>query len=331
MSPMVLNRALERTAEFLEKRSGAVALIARAEIGRAGDDDELEGTRLIRSLLDEQSRDGSFDGDLARTAQVLMEMREISNAAGLSEVDPGIGRALDWLRSRQGQPGRWSDGCTDERHAAGLCHHFLGGFFSPAPPDAALEPLDVSCGITLEEDGDIRFVSSCLALRALWRWDAHAPDAGLHLDGVQRALEQATPPVVELSPETALEGLVTLLDDPDASDAGLETVVHGLEDLATRQLGDGSWTNVDVFHTLDVLLRASERGLVTGAVARALDHSARLLASAQQPDGSWGSEAADRRALLGWRAMRWAAGREEEGASSGPLQKHVHDDQPADQ
>lgn len=317
MSPVLLNRALERTAEFLKRRSGAVALIARAEIGRASDDDQAEGKRLIRSVLDEQSPDGSFDGDLARTAQTLMEMREIARAAGLGEVDPGIGRALDWLRSRQGQPGRWSDGCSDERHAAGLCHHFLGGFFSPAPPDAALEPLTMSCGVTLDADGDIRFVSSCLALSALWRWDAHAPDAGLHLDGVQRALAQATPPVVELSPETMLEGLGTLLDAPVASDAATETAVRHLEDLATRQLGDGSWTNVDVFHALDVLLRAAARRLVTVAATGALDRSARLLASAQQPDGSWGSEAADRRALLGWRAMRWVAEREPDGPSAG--------------
>jgi hypothetical protein len=309
VSPVLLDRALERTAGFLERRGGAGALIARAEIGRAAEEDEGEATRLIRERLDKQAADGSFGGNLARTAQTLMEMRDVSEAAGLGEVAPGVGRALDWLRRRQGQPGRWSDGCSPDRHAAGLCHHFLGGFFSPAAPDAALEPLELSCGIEVESDGDIRFVSSCLALRALWRWSSHAPDAGLHLDGVLRAMEQPEAPVVRLSPETALEGLATLLAAPAPPDAALQRAARDLEDLATRQLGDGSWGNVDVFHALDVLLRGLEQGVAIDAAARALGRSARLLASAQQPDGSWGSEGAERRALLGWRAMRWAADR----------------------
>lgn len=318
MSPVVLNKALERTAAFLERRGGAGALIARAETGSRDANDEAEGTRLVRTLLQEQSRDGSFDGELARTAQVLMQLREVSEAAGLGEVDPAVGRALDWMRGRQRQPGCWSDGCSPERHAAGLCHHFLGGFFSPAPLDAELEPLELSCGIQVEPDGDIRFVSSCLALRAFWRWKAHAPDAGLHVDGVRRALEQSTPPVVALSPEAALEGLGVLLDAPELPDDALETATRGLEDLAAKQLGDGSWGNVDVFHALDILLRGMQRGVATAVAARVLDRSARLLASAQQPDGSWGSEAAERRALIGWRAMRWAAAREAEGGTSAP-------------
>lgn len=310
MSPVVLDRAVERAAAFLEQRGGAGALIARAEMGGRREEDEGEGTRLLRALLDEQSRDGSFDGDLARTAQALMEMQEVSEAVGLRDVDPALGRAMDWLRGRQGEPGRWSDGCSPQRHDAGLCHHFMGGFFSPGPPDAELEAIELSCGIDVESDSDIRFISSCLALRALWQWNAHAPDAGLHLDGVRRALEQGTPPAMPLSPAAALEGLAVLLDAPEPPDAVREGAAHWLDDLAARQLGDGSWGNVDVFHALDILLRGVERGVATEAAARALDRSARLLASAQQPDGSWGSKAAERRAVIGWRAMRRAADRQ---------------------
>jgi len=162
----------------------------------------------------------------------------------------------------------------------------------------------------------VRFVASCMALRALWRWNERAPDAGLHLDGVRRALEQEAPAAAPLASEAALEGLATLLDAPTPSDAALEIARTRLERLAARQLGEGSWSDVDVFHALDVLLRGSQLGVLGGAAARALDRSARLLASAQQPDGSWGSEAADRRALLGWRAMRWAADRESDGATA---------------
>ncbi len=310
MSPVRLAQALERAAAFLDQRGGAAALIARAEMGRAGEDDHAEGTRLIRAFLDRQWADGSFDGDLARTARTLMEMREVSEAAGLDDVDPAVGRALDWLRRRQGQPGRWSDGCDPDRHAAGLCHHFLGGFFSPAPSETELAPIELASGVEVNADGDIRFIGSGLALRAFWRWRAHAPDAGLHLDGVRRALEQASPPVVPLSPEAVLEGLATILDAPDPPEIVRETAVRGLEDLATRQLGDGSWGNVDVFHALDVVMRGLERDVAIEAAERALDRAARLLASAQQPDGSWGSEAAGRRALVGWRALRRAADRQ---------------------
>jgi hypothetical protein len=308
MSPVLLNRALEGTAAFLERRGGADALVARAVIGRPHDDDEAEATRLVRALLDGQSRDGSFDGDLGHTAGVLVQIREVSEAAGLGEVDPGVGRGLDWLRGRQGQPGRWSDGCSPDRHGAGLCHHFVGGFFAPAPPDMKLPAMDVSCGVTLERDGDIRFVASCLALRTFWRWQAHAPDATLHLDGVRAAL--VSPSVARLSPEAVLEGLITVLDAPQQTEQVRETIAQHLDDLAARQLGDGSWGNVDVFHALDVLLHSDELGVATVAAEHALGRSAHLLASAQQPDGSWGSQAADRRALLGWRAMRWAADRE---------------------
>ncbi|NIQ59053.1 MAG: hypothetical protein GWN71_02080, partial [Gammaproteobacteria bacterium] len=69
------------------------------------------------------------------------------------------------------------------------CHHFLAGFFTPAPADTTLEPMTLDSGGSIEEQTSIRFAASALALRALFAWGADSTDLRLHLAGLRRLSE----------------------------------------------------------------------------------------------------------------------------------------------
>lgn len=301
-----LERSLERVEAYLDDAGGVDALLYRFEAGRTGPDDGATARNWIRRVLSEQDRDGSWGGDVVATARSLVVMHAVGAAAGLREVDPGVGRAVAWLRSRQGAPGRFAAGCTPAEHEAGVCHHHLGAFFAVAPPEEELDELVLDQGAVVRGDRDCRFAGSALALEALLRWGRGGEDVRLHRYGLRRVLERSGLPG-GVSPTATLVGLGALLraSSHDAADRAAAATAIGR--LAGQQLGDGSWSGVDVFQAVDVLLLALETGVAVEAAAPPLRHATRLLATTQQEDGGWGAREPVRKSLIAWRALRHAA------------------------
>lgn len=296
-----VERALKAAQAWLVEQDAPEAAIAAHEAGVA--DDQAEAKRWVRRLLDEQDPDGAWGGDLTATATALMTVEEIRTAASIREQDPGIGRALDWLRARRGVPGSWSDGCSRGRHRLGLCHHFLGGFFSPAPPEVPLEGTALRNGVTATTDAEARFIASATALRCMLPWTRATGDARLHLEGLRRVVDlwpQAPP--LGLSTVSLLAAIHVLLQSPVAADC--EAAARALRLVAGRQRGDGSWVDTDPFQALEVFGQAVSDDVSREQAHRALWHGARLLISTQKSDGSWGGEQAPRRALIAWRTLR---------------------------
>lgn len=297
---------LERVEAYLADAGGVDALVYRFEAGRAGPDDAATAGNWIRRMLSEQGRDGSWDGDLVATARALVVMHAVATAAGIREVDPGVGRAIAWLRSRQGRPGRFAAGCTPGEHGAGVCHHHLGGFFAVAPPEAELNELGLDQGAVVRGDRDCRFAGSALALEALLRWGRGGEDVRLHMYGLRRVLERLGL-TGGVSPAATLVGLAALLRAPTHGLADRAAAATAIAGLAGRQLGDGSWSGVDVFQAVEVLLLALETGVAAEPATTPLRHATRLLATTQQENGSWGAREPVRKSLIAWRALRHTA------------------------
>lgn len=296
-----VERALEAAQSWLEAQDAPEALIVAHEAGRAADPEAAR--RWVRRILADQDTGGSWGGELLATSEALRTLAEIRTAASLGEQDPGIGRAIDWLRARRGVPGAWSDGCTTDRHRAGTCHHFLGAFFSPAPPEVPQERVQLRSGARVEGDAEVRFVVSVCALDSILQWVEPSRDALLHLEGLRRVigLWPDTPPS-ELSTVSLLSAIKALLRSPAEDDRA--AAEGGLRVLAGRQRGDGSWVDTDPFQALEVFSLSESAGVDPDRSRRALWHGARLLVAAQKSDGSWGGEEPVGRAFIAWKTLR---------------------------
>lgn len=304
-----VERSLAAAQSWLLAQDAPEAVIAAHEAspheGSSGDaPDPADARRWVRRILDAQGPDGAWGGELVRTAEMLLTLREIRDAAGLREQDPGIGRALHWLRARRGVAGAWTDGCSPDRHRVGLCHHFAGGFFSPAPPEVPQVEAGLRSGVRAVGDGEVRFVASVTALRALLEWVEPGRDAHNHLEGLRRVIalwSDATPS--GLSIVSLLAAVRALVASPADEDRALAD--RGLRVVAGKQRGDGSWVETDPFQALEVFAEADAVGVAPERSRRALWHGARLLVASQKKDGSWGGEeAAPRRALIAARTLR---------------------------
>lgn len=71
--------------------------------------------------------------------------------------------------------------------------------------------------------------------------------------------------------------------------------------VAANQAEDGTWTNADLFHTLEALL-----ALGTAAAHAAVRRAVSPLLSRQRIDGSFGATAQQERALIALRSLIWA-------------------------
>lgn len=305
MTPNSVDRALAACQAWLADQDTPEAEIAAHEAGIAESGDAA--ARCVRRILDDQAQDGSWGGDLCATAVALLLIRELRRAADLKEQAPGIGRGFDWIRSRRGQPGAWSDGCSSERHERGLCHHFLVGFYSPAPPEVVIPDFVLPGGAPVTGDTEARLVGSAMALHCLLSWGEEGKDARLHLDGLARLVivwENRPPP--GLTATALLAAIEALVDSPDRRHR--RAVEAGLRLVAGRQRGDGSWVETDAFQALEVFTAAAEAQVTPQQTRRALWHGSRLLVSTQHGDGSWGREEGSRKALIGWRTLRRVQG-----------------------
>lgn len=302
----MLERAAARSYRYLVGTAGAEGLIARQEAGQPAPGDAELAAELLAQLLRQQDSRGSWGGDLVATAGALLALAELREAGAQPVATQAATQAaLSWLRGRQGRPGRYGDGCTRPGHRLGMCHHFLAGFFAPAPPEVSLAGLQLPCGVRLEDDLDARLAASGIALQSALRWGASSRDIALHVEGLRRLVELWTAGEGGLCSRPALlAGLAALLEAPPTPE-NQAAVEHVLQRIASTQRADGTWREADPFQLLEVLLEAGRRGYARASIAGAVQRAAELLASSQQPDGCWGREAAHRRGLIGWRALRF--------------------------
>jgi hypothetical protein len=300
-----LTRALDRLEDALLDAPLLEAVIARREVRVAGDEDLAHASALARELCSFQEEDGSWAGDLARTAEALLLLHSLASD-GDSEVGATLSAAAAWVRGRMAKPGAFGEGCDPVRHEAGLCSHAMAGFFSPGPASADLSGLTLAVPARFGADAEARLGVSSIALDALLRCGVAGGFTEPHLASL-RKLVSGESLVTAKSPMVA--GLVAALSALIASppnDRTRSAIDRGMARLLGMQRADGSWPGADIFHVLDMLGRAGARGYGGGPVDAAIQRAVEMLALLQRGDGSWGRETGPERMLVAWRALRHA-------------------------
>ncbi|HEY0303400.1 MAG TPA: hypothetical protein VGC44_00435 [Longimicrobiales bacterium] len=299
----MVTAALAKTESLFFQLHVLEAFIARREsIGELAEDDEIIGD-VAQELLAHQSVDGSWGGSLAVTAEALLLLSDLHVPA---RFVASVARATQWLRRRRKADGRFTEGCSPERHEQGICEHFAGGFFSPGPPSRDFGGTRLANGLTFQTDADARLGLSCLALHAVRRWSKPTPDDLIHLDALARIANLA---LKNGSPAVATSPLITVLSALTSAPrrGGFIHSLHGaLTRLARIQRADGSWPAADPFHVADIFLLAVHSGYGSPVFDAALTRTAQLFVLTQHPDGSWGPDGGPARLLTGWRTLRYA-------------------------
>lgn len=296
-----VDRTLAAAQAWLASQEAPESAIAAHEAGLATSNDPAK--RWITRILSEQDPGGAWGGELLTTAEALLTIHELRSAGQVVEQDPAIGRTHDWIASRRGVAGSWADGCSPDRHRQGLCHHFIGGFFSPAPPEVPYAEARLRVGARLTGDSEVRLVSSITALRSALSWGVRARDDALHLAALRHLVRTwGDDPSANLSTGSLLAAVHALIISGTVEDG--EAAEWGLRLICGKQRGDGSWVETDAFQALDVISAAVDADVCVELMRRALWHGARLLIATQQDDGSWGADHGARRALVAWRALR---------------------------
>ncbi|MCZ6915625.1 MAG: hypothetical protein O7I93_02510 [Gemmatimonadetes bacterium] len=269
-------------------------MVARQLLGITRPDDDRLADHLIRERRRKTRLDGSVDGALQDTAWSAWALLRL----GCTKGHAGLDRMIGFLLSRQDQPGRFGEGCSERRHPIANCMHFMSGFFSPGPVDRAIAPLALPTQAVILTEFGARFAVSCIALRT-----------------VLRAGEDQRGAVV-----AHIESLFHLVDGwqqqsqfPDSLDLVFTTLgALGLAPLEYRervektadliiglQNAEGTWGGTSIFHALDGMM-AIRSDAAQRAIGRALPHVLAL----QRASGAFDDAESDELALIALRAVR---------------------------
>ena len=236
------------------------------------------------------------------TALTLIELDHLDAPADLREP------LVVWLLGQRNRPGTFADGCTSARHQHRVCEHFLSGFFAPASPAQRIGPITLPNGKEFRTESQVRFVLSAVALDAVARAGrVHDPGVERHLDSFAALVDEWSDWGDFLPPDLAASALNALAS---ADTRWRETIEALVELFGTRQQSDGTWRDLDFFHALDALSRVR-----SDSVRPLLDRAAGTLLRRQRDDGSFGSVAADERALIALRVLHRLTG----GAPARPV------------
>lgn len=269
-------------------------MVARQLLGIPRPDDDRLADHLIRERRRKTRLDGSVGGGLQETAWSAWELLRL----GCTKGHAGLDRMIGFLVSRQDQPGRFGEGCSERRHPLANCMHFMSGFFSPGTVDRAIAPLALPTQAVILTEYGARYAVSCMALRT-----------------VLRAGEDRRAAVL-----AHIESLFHLVDRwqdqrqfPDSMDVVFLTLgALGLAPLEYRdrvertadliiglQNDEGTWDGTSVFHAVDGMMAI--RGL---AAQRAIGRALPRMLALQQASGAFDDSETDELALIALRAVK---------------------------
>lgn len=288
--------AIERVARYFGSEPSRQGYLARQALGLPHPGDAKLAARLRQELAAAIRADGTVSGGAVPTIWRVHELLDL----GQAEDSPAVTRPLAWVLDLQDRPGAFHDGCDRIRHGRRLCQHYIAGFFAPAPPTQRLAPVTLPVGKVFRVEHAARFAISCLALRAALRAGyEERPAVQRHLQSLAQIAEQWTEWNGYFAPDVIVAGLHALA----AAGHGYRDVVHRLVDLVMVHQGvTGEWPSADLFQVLEAL-RAADTPEAQVTVRRATT----ALVSRQRADGTFGSSAQRERALIGLRALLWAA------------------------
>lgn len=287
-----IGAALERLAAFFAGERTRQGILARQLLGQSLADDAALADRIVREQRAETRIDGSVGGAFLPTvwrAHELMDLGHLGDQVGTVRV-------VGWILAQQEKPGAYGEGCSEDRHPHRVCTHYIGGFFSPAPPTERVAPVTLPDGKVFRAEGAARFALSCLALRAVLRAGLEArPGVERHVKSLVLLQESWTDWNGYFAPDmivTAL-GPMALVSPPHR-----EVVPRAAKFIAQHQADDGTWPNADFFHVLNALVMSG-----THDAREAIRRAVPALVAMQRPDGSFTGVAQQERALIGLRAL----------------------------
>jgi hypothetical protein len=295
--------AVAQAAERLERgilEAGLVeALLLRNSTGRS----ELQDARIVAELVDalaaDQRPDGSWQGDVAATAETLLLLRRLGAAHEPAES------ALAWLRGRCRADGGYPVRCTPALHRAGLCPHFMPALPAVAPRSIRLGPLRLPLGQLLATDDAVRFRGGTLALAALLAWRHDDWRLREHCRALVRLQAVNPPQLAEIGGLGALASTTFALHH--ATVPGWRAAGQALAVALTRwQRPDASWPELPMLAAAEVILPPLERGRADALLLRSVRLVAEQLVVAgfgEPPDVQESS-----RMYLAWRVIVAALG-----------------------
>ena len=289
--------AIERLAEFFAPRSSRAAILAREALGRPAAGDGAARAALVTSLQAGLRPDGSVGGAALPTIWRAIELMDL----GHSGQEPATAKLVTWVLGLAGQPGTFGEGCHPARHEQKACDHYLAGFFAPAPATERLAPITMPCGKTFRAEAAARFAVSCLGLRAvLLAGLAGRASVRKHLTSLSLLAEEWKDWGGYFAPDLIIAALHPLaIGPPVHRGATLKAALF----IADNQQDDGTWSNADLFHTLESLMVAN-----TPPARKAVARAVPALLALQRKDGAFGPMAQEERALIGARALAVAGG-----------------------
>lgn len=287
-----IDDAIERLGLFFADRPTRQGVLAREALGRPAPADAHTRAALVDRLRAETRLDGSLGGAALPTIWRAHELMDLGHGGD----QPGTVRTMSWVLSLQGRPGAFGEGCSEERHRHRACEHFLGGFFSPAPPEQRVAPITFPNGKVFRAEPAARFAVSALALRASLRaGHAQRPAVVEHLVGLGRLEQEWEKWGSYYTPDIVASGLAGLADAPPPYNASSRRVSAT---IAAHQEPDGTWAQAELFHVVEALVWAG-----TDPARTALRRAAPALIERQRPDGSFAGAAREERAWIGLRAL----------------------------
>jgi hypothetical protein len=295
-APANIRESIEQLRLYFAVLPTRQGILAREALGQPAPDDEILARRLLDQMRADTRADGSLFGGVVATVWRAHEMLDLR----CSESKPEWTRLMCWVLDLQGRPGAFSHGCTPARHSYRACEHFISGFFSPAPPEQRIAPVMLPNGKVFRAEPAARFAISCLALRAALRGGLAERDTiEQHVVSLMRLQEHWHTHNGYFAPDlilSALHALAYVNQENGHKAPPLATV------LGSRQGADGSWSNADLFHTLEALV-----AMGTPDALKTVCRAVPALLGRQRADGSFGTTAQQERALIALRALIWVA------------------------
>ncbi len=287
-----LNGAIDRIEAHFTSRHTRAALLARQALGKVQPEDRAVRERLVQEMRAETRIDGSVGGAPLPTIWRAIELMDLGH--GGDQV--GTIRVLGWVLNLQDKPGNYAEGCTPTRHQRGTCEHYLGGFFSPGPPNKRVTPITLPHGSAVRKERAARFMISCLALRAVLRGgqEKRAPVVR-HLESLVGLQERWGEWGGFLAPDMVTAALHALALAPPPFRSILPRAAAY---VVENQSADGTWEGANLFQAVAALAAAGTPEARLG-IRRAVP----ALLSRQRRDGTFGTVARDERALIGLRAL----------------------------